>query len=229
VPPQPAALEPKQRRWPVFALSAIGLAAVITIAYSLIVLADHSSTTTVTSGNSPAASGPARRSPATSTPSPSAASPAAGGQGTLYTDPEGFSVELPPGWAYSSATRTGTDYPEVHFAGPTSGFDLEISWSKITGPSALGSWRQLDAMHAQNDSSYQRIALHQVAYRGYDAALWEFTELNNGVPTHFFDWGFVVKPGVLGFAILLDGPQADWQPVYSSVWNGILRSFKPPN
>lgn len=71
--------------------------------------------------------------------------------------------------------------------------------------------------------------MHNVSYRGYDAAVWEFTDLRDGVLTHVIDWGFVVKPGVLGFAIALRGPEADWQPVYSSIWNGILNSFQPPS
>jgi hypothetical protein len=133
---------------------------------------------------------------------------------------------LPPGWAEGSATRTGT-YPGVNFTGPSAGFDLFISWSKVTGPSALGAWQQLDALHAKNDPTYQQINLQQVNYRGYDAAVWEFTDIHDGVPTHVIDWGFVVKPGVKGYAIELYGPQAGWPGAYNSIWNEILASFVP--
>lgn len=145
---------------------------------------------------------------------------------TAYQDRSGFSVKLPPGWARSSATRTGT-YPGVDFTGPSAGFDLFISWSRITGPSALGAWQQLDALHAENDPTYHRINLQQVHYRGYDAAVREFTDIHDGVLTHVIDWGFVVKPGVEGYAIELYGPEADWSDVYDSIWNEILTSFMP--
>jgi serine/threonine protein kinase len=235
----PAAAPRRERRWPLIALSAVGTAAVVAIAYSLVVLASRNSANTALTGGSPTATAgttpPASSPPVTSppvTPTPSGFSPSVQNpvQGSaLYTDQEGFSFRLPPGWAYSSATRTGTDYPEVHFTGPPTGFDLEISWSRITGPSALGSWKELNGDSIKNgDPGYQLIALHQVSYRGYDAAVWEFTDIRDGVLTHVIDWGFVVKPGVLGFAIALKGPESDWQPVYSSIWEPILNSFRPP-
>ena len=218
----PPTVPRRERRWPLIALSAVGTAAVVAIAYSLVLLASH---------NTPQSDSPPPFTPTgtppqhTFTHSPVLSPP----RGATYTDAEGFSVRLPTGWAYSTATRTG-DYPEVHFTGPAAGFDLEISWSRITGPSALGSWKELNADSINNgDPGYQLIALHQVSYRGYDAAVWEFTDIRDGVLTHVIDWGFVVKPGVLGFAIALKGPEADWQPVYSSIWKPILNSFQPPN
>jgi serine/threonine protein kinase len=222
---EPATLPRRERRWPLIALSAIGTAAVVAIAYSLVLLASHKSTNTSLGDSSPPTTTRTTPPPDTSTPSPKVDSP----NGTTYTDPEGFSVRLPPGWAYSTATRTG-DYPEVHFTGPPAGFDLEVNWTMKVAPSALEAWQQLDEDDVNNgDPGYQRIALHQVSYRGYDAAVWEFTDLRDGVLTHVIDWGFVVKPGVLAFAIALKGPEADWQPVYSSIWKPILRSFQPPS
>ncbi len=186
---EPATVPRRERRWPLIALAAVGTAAVVAIAYSLVLLASHKSTNTSLGGSSPPTTG-TTPPPQTSTPSPKVSSPG----GTAYTDAEGFSVQLPPGWAYSTATRTG-DYPEVHFTGPPAGFDLEISWSRITAPSALGSWKQLNKDSINNgDPGYQLIALHQVSYRGYDAAVWEFTDIRDGVLTHVIDWGFVVKP-----------------------------------
>ncbi len=225
----------RRRRWPLAVAvgAAIGAVAAGAIGY-IIVLAngsqgtsppDHPPAAAASPGTSAATSLPAQTPPATTPGLPAASAPAGAGW-TAYQDSSGFSVKLPPGWVESSATRTGT-YPGVNFTGPSAGFDLFISWSKITGPSALGSWQQLDALHAKDDPTYQRIDLHQVTYRGYDAAAWEFTDIHDGVLTHVLDWGFVVNPGVLGYAIELYGPQADWPDVYDSIWNKILASFVP--
>jgi serine/threonine protein kinase len=221
----------RPRRWPIAAGSAIGAAAAVAIAYSIVLLNGHHSPA-ASSLPSPAVTAPAN-SPSQTAPAASTSPPATGQAGTqpgagwtTYQDSSGFSVQLPPGWAASSATRTGT-YPGVNFTGPAAGFDLFISWSKITGPSALGAWQQLDASHASNDPTYQRIDLRQVYYRGYDAAVWEFTDTHDGVLTHVIDWGFVVKPGVAGYAIELYGPQASWPAVYDSIWSQILASFMP--
>ncbi|HXP18230.1 MAG TPA: protein kinase [Streptosporangiaceae bacterium] len=240
-PSWPADGTPRPRRWPIAVASAIGAAAAVAIVYSIVLVSGHHTPqagsgpapgSTATTRPSPAVTAPAD-SPAQTQPPASPSLPATGpastqaGPGwTTYQDSSGFSVRLPPGWAESSATRTGT-YPGVNFTGPSAGFDLFISWSRITGPSALGAWQQLDAQHARNDPTYQRVNLQQVSYRGYDAAVWEFTDIHDGVLTHVIDWGFVVKPGVEGYAIELYGPQASWPGVYDSIWNEILASFVP--
>ena len=48
-----------------------------------------------------------------------------------------------------------------------------------------------------------------------------------GELTHVLDRGFVVDPGVLGYAIELCGPDAQWPPVYASMWNELVTSFEP--
>lgn len=145
---------------------------------------------------------------------------------TQYQDPSGFSVQLPPGWAVDSATRTGT-YPGVDFTGPVPGFHLFISWSRKTGTQALPPWQRQAAAFARNDPTYQLIELQQVTYRSYNSAVWEFTNVYNGVPTQDIDFGFIVKPHIQGYAIELYGPQADWSAVYGSIWNNILATFTP--
>ena len=240
----------QSRRWPIAVASAIGAAAAVAIAYSIVLVNDHHSpeatslpphasaasaslgTPTATTPPSPVAtarSGSPAQTQVPTSPSLPGTGPTsthAGRDWTTYQDSSGFSATLPPGWAENSATRTGT-YPAVNFTGPAAGFDLSISWSRITGSSALGAWQQLDALHSENDPTYQRINLQQVYYRGYNAAVWEFTDIHDGVLTDVIDWGFVVKPRVEGYAIELSGPQAEWPGVYDSIWKQILASFVP--
>lgn len=201
------------RRWPLVLLSG---AAAIAVAIAVILIASRADGT----GASP----PAGHSSAPAT-SPASVSPA-GLHWTTYRDPSGFSVGLPYDWSVDSATRTGT-YPSVGFAGPRPGFRLVISWTSATGTRALPAWRRQAAAFVRNDATYQLIALRQVSYRRYNSAIWEFTNVHDGVLTHVLDLGFVVKPDIKAYAIELYGPQAEWRAVYDSVWRRVLASFRP--
>jgi len=240
-PPGPYFQEPGQagRRWPAIIVSAALVIAACAIAYTLITFSGHSpgsssadrspapgSATSVGTPQSNGSPSPVLSTGTSTSTSTSSSSAPQATAWTPYTDPSGFSVKLPPGWGFSTADRSG-DYPVVNFAGPPEDYTLLVSWSRITGPSALGSWEQLAAGQRNADPTYHQIRLESVYYRGYDAAVWEFTEVHDGVLFHFNDWGFVTDPGVQGYAIELKGPQADWTAVYGSVWNGVLNSFMP--
>jgi serine/threonine protein kinase len=202
------------RRWPLVVLSG---AAAIAVAAAVILIASRADGT----GAGPPAGH--SRAPATG---PASSSPT-GLRWTTYRDSSGFSVGLPDGWAVDSAARTGA-YPSVDFAGPRPGFRLVISWTtSATGIRALPAWRRQAATFARNDSTYQLIGLRQVSYRRYNSAIWEFTNVHDGVLTRVLDLGIVVRPGIEGYAIELYGPQADWPAVYDSIWNRVLASFKP--
>jgi|HubBroStandDraft_1064217.scaffolds.fasta_scaffold11263_2 serine/threonine protein kinase len=222
----PVTSKPAARRWPIVAVTAIVAAAAAAAIISIYALAGHSPTTADSSGTTSPA-GKSHRTSTRPTVPATRTNTAPGPDWTTYHDPSGFSVKLPPGWAENSTTRTGS-YPGVNFTDPASGFDLLISWSTNgTRQSALASWRQQAASFAKNDASYQPISLKQVTYRGYNAAVWEFTSIHQGVLTQVVDWGFVVKPGQLAYAIELYGPRANWPTVYGSTWSGFLSSFKP--
>jgi serine/threonine protein kinase len=211
----------RKPRWPLAAAAAGGAAAAVAAAVAVVIAVfGHSSPGPSLSDQPPTVTAtvtsPARTSPV-STPGPT---------WTTYTDPSGFSVDLPSGWAVDSADRTGL-YPGVDFVGPWPGFHLFISWSEKTGTRALPAWQRQAASFARNALSYQLIRLQQVTYRDYNAAVWEFTDLDNGVTTQDIDWGFVVKPGVQGYAIELYGPESEWSAVYGSIWSKVLASFQP--
>ena len=66
-----------------------------------------------------------------------------------------------------------------------------------------------------------------MAYRGWNAADWEFLAMHGGQLDHFLDRGFIVAPGRLAYAIELYGPQAQWSSVKASIWAGLMQSFRP--
>ncbi len=161
------------------------------------------------------------KSPPTPAASPQQATPT---DWTVYQDPGEFSIDLPPGWAVSS---TGTD--EVKFAGPQPGFTVLVEWTNTPHTDAAATWEELSSGKAASDSSYHEIFIKPVQYRDYStAADWEFTDdYPAGQNNEFFDRGFVVHPGTLGFAIELYGPYDQFRSVFSSLWQNLVTSFKP--
>jgi hypothetical protein len=139
-----------------------------------------------------------------------------------YHDPSGFSIKLPAGWTVSSRTAG-----EVQFTGQPPGFVVAVAWTTHPKADQLSDWKQQSAVKAQSDPTYQEIRIQRVTYRGYNAADWEFTNIYQGELTHVIDRGFIVQPGQLGYAIELYGPDAQWPPVYASMWAGLVASFEP--
>src|SRR5690242_347256 len=158
----------------------------------------------------------------TSRPGPPAATSPPSPGWTAYTDPEGFRIGLPPGWALS--TRSGS---EVTFTGPDAGFVILVAWNTQPKPDALADWRNQAALKARSDPTYQQIAIRRVPYRGWNAADWEFTNMYKGQLTHVLDRSFIVTPGSLGYAIDLSGPDAGWPPVRARLWAHLVRTFSP--
>ncbi len=233
-PPPPVQYNPgRERRWPAIVVSAAILVVACAVAYAVIALPGHSQATSnrspstgASGGGSPQSHGSAHPSTGTGSSSTQSTQPQSPPQAwTTYTDPSGFSVKLPPGWFETSADRSGP-YPVVNFGDPA-GYTLLVSWSRKTGTTALPDLQDQVPGEEQAYPSYHLIRLENVPYRSYNAAVWEFTEVQDGELIHINDWNFVAIPGVLGYAIELKGPQSDWTAIYDSTWNGVLTSFKP--
>ena len=138
-----------------------------------------------------------------------------------YDDPSGFAVGLPPGWAVTSTTPG-----EVQFTGTPAGFVLVVAWSTHPQADALADWQHA-AAKAAADSSYRQISIRRVSYRGYNAADWQFTNIQQGVRIRAIDRTFIVRRGQLSYAIELYGPANKWLAVYKSLWHHLVTSFQP--
>jgi hypothetical protein len=139
-----------------------------------------------------------------------------------YDDPSGFAIDLPPGWAVASTTPG-----EVQFTGAPGGFVLVVAWSTRPRANALADWQQQAAGKAAGDSSYRRISIRRVSYRGYNAADWQFTDIYQGVRIRALDRTFIVRAGQLAYTIELYGPASRWLAVYASIWRPLVTSFRP--
>jgi len=139
-----------------------------------------------------------------------------------YSDPSGFAIGLPPGWAVASTTPGN-----VQFTGTPGGFVLVVSWSTHPQANALADWHQQAAGKAAADSSYRQISIRRVSYRGYNAADWQFTNIYQGVRIRVIDRTFIVRPGQLAYAVELYGPVGQWRAVYAGIWQRLMTSFRP--
>ena len=117
----------------------------------------------------------------------------------------------------------------MKFTGSQPGFVVVVAWSYTPKPDTLTDWQQQAAAKAASDSTYTEIRVERVSYHGYNAADWEFTNSYQGVLTHVLDRNVIVKPGQLGYALELYGPDAQWPAVYASMWDQLMTSFQPPS
>jgi eukaryotic-like serine/threonine-protein kinase len=124
---------------------------------------------------------------------------------------------------------SSTSSDEVKFTGSPAGFVIVVEWTNTPQTDAAATWQQLSSGKAASDSSYHEIFIKPVQYRDYSTtADWEFTDdYPAGQHNEFFDRGFVVHPGTLGFAIELYGPADQFQSVYSSLWQSLVATFHP--
>jgi serine/threonine-protein kinase len=138
-----------------------------------------------------------------------------------YHDPSGFAIGLPPGWGVASTTPT-----KVQFTGAPGGFVVVVAWSTHPAADAVADWQQQADAKAAVDSSYRKISISRVQYRGYNAADWQFTNIYQGVRIRVIDRTFIVGPS-LGYAIELYGPASQWPAVYANIWQPLVTSFEP--
>lgn len=123
---------------------------------------------------------------------------------TSYEDPDtGYRISHPPGWEVVRLDGTRTDFRD-----PSSGTYLRIDWTATPGPSPEGAWRDLSQSFAATRSNYTEIGITPTTYKGYDAALWEYTYTDGGADLHAYNLGFVT--GDYGFALNFQTRAEDW-------------------
>lgn len=140
-----------------------------------------------------------------------------------YTDPTGFSINLPAGWrqGYRSAYQ-------VRFTNPADpGAAIVVAYTTTPRPDQYLDWEQQSAGTAEADPAYLLVGIHRVYYRGYNSADWEFTDSVSGRLTHFLDHGFISTSGAQAYSIELIAPASRWNSVKASLWGQLLASFTP--
>jgi hypothetical protein len=138
---------------------------------------------------------------------------------TVHVDEAaGYAVAVPEGWEVRPLDATRTD-----FADPSSGTYLRVDWTDAPGPSPEAAWEALSADFAGRREGYQEIRIEPTTFQGYDAALWEFTYVEDGVQLHAYDLGFVTDDR--GFALNLQAHESDWAAV-QDLWEQLQAGFE---
>jgi hypothetical protein len=73
----------------------------------------------------------------------------------------------------------------------------------------MQAWTSLERSFSDRPG-YRRIRLEPGRYKGLDAAVWEFTQLQGGQRVHKLDITFKSADGRWGYAVLLQAPEQSW-------------------
>ena len=141
-----------------------------------------------------------------------------------YEDPSsGFRISHPPDWEVTEHSRDGDSLDIEDPA--TGGTYLRIDWTDSPGASPLAAWEaQADSFAARHDN-YQEIQIEPTTFKGFDAAIWEFTYSDDGVDLHAADIGFVTND--YGFALFWQTQAGAWEGS-RDLFEAFQASFEPP-
>lgn len=180
-------------------------------------------------GGGASQSGSSSKGGGTPSNSPSATGGNSGGAGgesgdgsaveTSHKGGQGYSIGLPKGWAFQSASAAGD-----RFTGPD-GQKLLVAWTSTPKGDPVGDWKNQERYMVR--SQYQKIRIGQVDYRGWNAADWEFTYVESGTKYRTIDRGFVVNDH-LGYALMYTAKAANWgSELRKDTWQTLAKTFEP--
>ncbi|MGW3120523.1 serine/threonine-protein kinase [Streptomyces sp. NPDC001107] len=138
---------------------------------------------------------------------------------TTHKGSQGYSIGLPKGWKYESASAAGD-----RFTGPD-GQKLLVAWTSTPKGDPVADWKNQERYMTR--SQYQKIRIEQVDYRGWNTADWEFTYVESGTEYRTIDRGFVVNDH-LGYALMYTAKAANWDSdLRRDTWNTLAKTFEP--
>ncbi|MFF9275164.1 serine/threonine-protein kinase [Streptomyces griseosporeus] len=138
---------------------------------------------------------------------------------TTYKGGQGYSIGLPEGWKFQKTSSAGD-----RFTGPD-GQKLLIGWTTTPKDDPVADWRNQErSMHR---AQYDRIRIEKVGYRGWNAADWEFTYVDDGTTYRTIDRGFVVDSH-LGYGLMYTAKADDWHgDLRKNTWRTLTETFAP--
>jgi serine/threonine protein kinase len=137
-----------------------------------------------------------------------------------YTDTAtGYRLAYPPGWQVQRLDRTRTDFRD-----PSTGAYLRVDWTDTPGDSPEAAWRAQSASFGSRHAGYREIRIEPTVYKGFEAAIWEYTYMANG-PLHAVDLGFVTPTH--GFALNFQTPEGIWTESQDT-FEAFKAAFEPP-
>jgi hypothetical protein len=142
-----------------------------------------------------------------------------GAVASTYQGGQGYSIGLPKGWKFQTSSSAGD-----RFTGPD-GQKLLVAWTTTPKGDPVADWENQE--QSMRRSQYTKIRIEKVGYRGWNAADWEFTYVENGTKYRTIDRGFVVN-GHLGYALMYTAKAANWgTELRKDSWHTLARTFEP--
>jgi len=142
---------------------------------------------------------------------------------TRYVDEEsGFEIAIPAKWAI---IQDPTDSTSTDFSDETTGTYLRVDWTESPGDDPVEAWKTLSQSFAANHSNYEEIQISPTTFKGYNAAIWEFTYSDGGANLHAVDLGFVTEN--MGFALFFQTHAANWD-ASQDLFQQLQDSFQAP-
>ncbi|MCT7351798.1 serine/threonine protein kinase [Streptomyces sp. 15-116A] len=136
-----------------------------------------------------------------------------------YKGDQGYSIGLPEGWKFQSTGSAGD-----RFTGPD-GQKLLVAWTSTPKDDPVADWKNQERYMVR--SQYKKIRIEEVGYRGWKAADWEFTYVEDGTKWRTVDRGFVVHES-LGYALMYTAKADTWgDEERRESWRTLTRSFEP--
>ncbi|WP_326665371.1 serine/threonine-protein kinase [Streptomyces canus] len=142
-----------------------------------------------------------------------------GAVASTHKGSQGYSIGLPKGWKFQTSGSAGD-----RFTGPD-GQKLLVAWTTTPKGDPVADWENQE--QSMRRSQYTKIRIEKVGYRGWNAADWEFTYVENGTKYRTIDRGFVVN-GHLGYALMYTAKAANWgTELRKDTWHTLARTFEP--
>ncbi len=127
------------------------------------------------------------------------------GDWVSYTNRDvGYRIAHPRGWQVQQVDRTRTDIRD-----PKTGSYLRIDWTDSPGPSPVAAWQELSKSFASRHEGYREIRIEGTTYKGFDAAVWEYSYSSGGGRLRALDLGIVT--GRYGFALNFQTAEQAWE------------------
>jgi hypothetical protein len=142
---------------------------------------------------------------------------------TRYVDEEsGFEIAFPAEWAI---IQDPTDSNSTDFRDETTGTYLRVDWTETPGDDPVEAWENQAQSFAASHSNYEEIQISPTTFKGYEAAIWEFTYSEGGADLHALDLGFVTEN--MGFALFFQTHAANWD-ASQDLFQQLQDSFQAP-
>jgi hypothetical protein len=134
-------------------------------------------------------------------------------------DSTGFSVAVPRTWTRSAK---GTS---VYFSDPQGSARLQVDTTTHPQPDALRDWQNKETSAGTRYPGYHRLRLVSVAYRGWDAADWEYTWHPSGGTLRVLNRNIRIDDH-RAYALVWSVPSGQWQQRWSD-FQAIAKTFEP--